>query len=472
MNNEDICFMSATDMADKIKRQEITSVEITEAIIERIQKINPTINAYCTTTFDLAREMAKKADDAVKKGEKLGILNGVPTSVKDLIYLKGVRTTFGSKIYENYIAEEDSVCIKRLKEAGCVILGKTNTPEFGWAGVTFNLVFGTSNNPWDLGRTTGGSSGGAAAACASGISPLAQGSDGGGSLRHPTALCGVYGLKPHYGRIPVYPKRGFAGYALTQPGPITRYVKDAAMMLEIMKGPHESDMESLPAQNINYVEGIKDLPNKLKIGYTLSFGNAKVVDTDVEKCILDSVQKFDKFGWEIDQVKMKLRAPHIPFLTLWTASYAYDLKPILKKWRDQIDPEFIKAVDAGFGYDGLSVIKSFAQRRKIYEAFYPVLKDYDVLLSPTTAIPAFEHGIRFPTEINGKGVSPTAWMPYTYPANMIGNPAASIPAGFSSEGLPIGMQILGRRFDELTVLQVSKAFEEVAPWQEKHPKLE
>ncbi|MFW9785563.1 MAG: amidase [Candidatus Heimdallarchaeota archaeon] len=472
MNKEDICYMSAYHMADMIKRQELTSVEITETIIERIQRINPIINAYCTLTFDLAREMAKKADEAVKKGEKLGLIHGVPTSIKDLVFTKGIRTTFGSKIYENFIPEEDEVVVKRLKDAGCVILGKTNTPEFGWAGVTYNLIFGDSLNPWNLERTTGGSSGGAAAAVASGISPLAQGSDGGGSLRHPTALCGVYGLKPQYGRVPQYPSIGFAGYSLSVQGPITRFVNDAALMLDVMKGPYEGDMESLPEQKVNYCEEVKQFPKKLKIGYSIDFGYAKVIDQDVERCILDSVKKFEELEWEVSEAKIKLRAPNLPFITLWTACYAYDLKSLLTKWRDKIDPQFIKAVDAGFSYDSISIMKAFALRKKIYDAFYTQFKEYDVIISPTTAVPAFKLGIRFPTEINGKAVSPVAWMPFTFPINMMGNPAASIPAGFSREGLPIGMQITGRRFDELTVLQVSKAFEDIAPWQDKKPKLE
>jgi len=196
MNKEDICFMPASQMLKAIKNQELTSLEITETIIERIEKINPIINAYCTLTFDLAREMAKKADDAVKKGEKLSPLHGIPTSIKDLNLTRGIRTTFGSKIYENFIPDEDGLCVARLKKAGIVILGKTNTPEFGYAGVTDNKIFGPTKNPWNLKRTPGGSSGGAAAAVASGISPLALGGDGGGSIRHPATFCGIYGIKP------------------------------------------------------------------------------------------------------------------------------------------------------------------------------------------------------------------------------------------------------------------------------------
>ncbi len=470
MNKEEICFMSACEMLKAIKNQELSSLEITETIIERIEKVNPIINAYCTPTFDLAREMAKKADDAVKKGEILGSLHGIPTSIKDLNLTKGIRTTFGSKIYENYIPDEDNVCVTRLKEAGIVILGKTNTPEFGYAGITDNKIFGPTKNPWNLYRTSGGSSGGAAAAVSSGISPLALGSDGGGSIRHPATFCGVYGIKPQYGRVPEYPKRGVS-FFLSQRGPIVRYVEDAALMLDVLKGPYELDRNTLPRQNINYFESIKEKPDKLKIGYTLNLGYAKIIDSDVEKCIVDSVQKFESLGWSIEPANLKLKNLFFAFVTLYTVCYAYNFKPYLEKWRDKLDPDLLKLIDAGMTYSGLNVMKAMAQRIKFYEKMCNVFRKYDILITPTVAIPAFELGMMFPPTINGKGVGPTSWMPFTFPFNMTGHPAATIPCGWSKEGLPIGMQIIGPRFDELTVLQVSKAFEEIAPWQDKKPQL-
>ena len=273
MNREDICYMPAYEMADKIKKQEITSEEITEILIERIEKINPIINAYCTPTFELAREMAKKADNAVKKGDKLGLLHGIPTSLKDDTETKGIRTTWGSKYYENYVPKEDNIIVKRLKDAGCVILGKTNLPELGFKGVTDNLIFGSTKNPWNLERTSGGSSGGAAAAVASGLSPLALGADGGGSIRIPSSCCGVYGLKPTYGRIPSYPRIGIHFITMDHYGPIVRFVKDAALMLNIMKGHHSADNNSFPDDDIDYLEILNEKPKKLKIGYSKPFGD-------------------------------------------------------------------------------------------------------------------------------------------------------------------------------------------------------
>ncbi len=471
MNKEDICYMSACDMVDAIKRQELTSLKITETIIDRIEKINPKLNAYCTPTFDWARETAKKADDAVKKGEKLGLLHGVPISIKDEMPIKGIRTTFGSKIYENYIPEEDDVVVKRLKDAGCVILGKTNMPEFGFLAITKNLIFGETHNPWDLNKTPGGSTGGGAAAVVSGLGPLALGADGGGSIRIPSCLCGAYGIKPSFGRVPVYPTSGIHFESLIHYGPITRYVKDAALMLDAIKGPHDADTYTLPAQNINYLEKIKEKPNKLKIGYSLDLGYAKVIDSEVKENVVKSVQKFEELGWSVEHVKLKFKNPERPFLALYTVTYAYDLMTKLKEWREKMTPELVKAVEAGLGATGIDFARAIYRRKIIFEKFYQYFKNYDILITPTTGFPAFELGIPFPAEINGKKVSPTAWMPFTPIFNLTGLPAASIPCGWSSEGLPIGMQIIGRRFDDLTVLQVSKAFEEIAPWQDKKPQL-
>ncbi len=469
MKKEEICFMSALDMFEVIRKQELTSVEITETIIERIEKINPITNAYCTTTFDLARKMAKEADEKVKKGEKLGLLNGIPTSIKDLNPVKGIRTTYGSKIFENNIADHDDIAVRRLKKEGCVILGKTNTPEFGFKGVTDNLIFGHSRNPWNLDVTTAGSSGGAASAVVSGLGPLAQGSDGGGSIRHPASFCGAYGLKPSFGRVPRYPTLFPMAMNIAVIGPIVRHVKDAALMLDAMKGPYEGDKASLPKDGFRYIDKISEVPEGLKIGYSLDLGYAKVVDSDVEKNILNSVELFENFGWDVEPVKMKLRKAELAFNTIWISTLGYNLKSYLKEWENKMDPDLVKLIKASSGYDGKSLPRAIAARAQVYATIYKVFKNYDILITPSTAIPAFKLGSMFPSKINGINVSPTAWMPFTFPFNLTGHPAASIPSGWSSNGLPIGMQIIGKKFDELTVLQVSKAFEELAPWQDKRP---
>ena len=469
MNKEDICYMPAWEMVEKIKTQELTSLEITEILIERIEKINPIINAYCTLSFDLAREMAKKADDAIKKGNKLGLLHGIPVSIKDDTETEGIRTTWGSKYYENYIPQEDNVIVKRLKDAGCVILGKTNLPELGFKGVTDNLIFGATKNPWNLERTPGGSSGGSAAAVTSGLGPLALGADGGGSIRIPCSLCGVYGIKPQFGRVPyVYLKTGAAIDTFVQKGPIARYVKDAALMLDVLAGPDESDRFTLPKQDISYFYEINEIPKKLKIGYSVNLGLLKAIDPEVEKCFLAAIQKFEKLDWSIEKSNIRLKNADSIIKVLWSTGFANMMSPLIKQWRDKIDPLLVETVEEGLKLSALDIQMAGVQREKLYESVSRQFKKYDLLLTPTVACTAFELYKIAPDTINGIPVSGRDWL-LTYPFNMTGHPAASIPCGWSNEGLPIGMQIIGKRFDEVSVLQASKAFEELQPWQDKWP---
>ncbi len=476
MSKEDICFMSACDMKDAIMRQELTSQEITEVIIERIEKINPLVNAYCTTTFELARDLAKKADEAVKKGEKLGELQGIPTSIKDEMDTKGIRTTYGSKFYVNQIPEEDDVAVQRLREAGCVILGKTNMPEFGHhPGITDNLIFGFTKNPWNLEKTSGGSSGGSAAAVASGMGPLGLGADGGGSIRVPSSLCGVYGLKPTFGRIPRYPVKGIFFWDMDHYCPIVRYVSDAALMLNIMKGHHPFDQYSFPDDGFDYLKGIESKPKKLKIGYSMNLGFFKLLDETVEKVVLEQVEKFTQYDWNVENVKLKLRKPDYSFNVFASLGFAFDSKKFFNEKPEDLSPDLKGIIKAGLSFSGQDVAKAIAQRKGVYEVFHKYFKDYDILITPTTPCPAFivektEFGTRFPT-IKGKALNITNWMSFTYPFNLTGLPAASIPCGWTDSGLPIGMQIIGKRYDEKTVLQVSKAFEEIAPWQNKKPEI-
>lgn len=475
MTSEEICWMSACNIADLIRRQEKTALDITEIFIERIEKVNPKVNAYCTFTFDLAREMAKKADDAAKKGDKLGLLNGVPTSIKDLMVIKGIRTTFGSKLYEDFIPDENDVVVERLMEAGCVVLGKTNTPEFGHIALTNNKIFGETKNPWNLETNSGGSSGGAASAAAAGLSPLALGSDGGGSIRVPSSCCGVYGLKPTYGRIPSYPRIGIAFKSMDHYGPIVRYVEDAALMLNVMKGHHPGDNVSFPDDNIDYISILDDKPKKLKIGYSLSLGFGKSLHEEIKENVINSIQKFEQFDWEIEEAKINIRNPELAMKILVAIGYAYDLQKAYNTRPEDISPDLRATIMLGLDSNSMNIGKANETRKKVYEVMHDYFNKYDLLITPTLPHPAFkpgwlESGTTFPT-IGRKSLNIITWMNYTYPFNMAGLPAASIPSGWTKDGLPIGMQIIGRRFDEKTVLQVSKAFEEIQPWQDKKPAL-
>jgi Asp-tRNA(Asn)/Glu-tRNA(Gln) amidotransferase A subunit family amidase len=479
MRKEDICFMSACEMAEKIRTQELTAQEITEIIIERIERLNPSINAYCTPTPELARDMAKKADERVKGGEKVGTLNGIPISIKDETEVEGVRTTFGSKIFENNKPRRDDILVKRARNAGAIILGKTNTPAFGFKGETDNLIFGVTKNPWNLERTSGGSSGGAASAVASGLSPLAIGSDGGGSIRIPSSFCGTFGLKPTFGRVP-QSNMLLLGYLGTfvHKGPIVRYVKDAALLLDVLVGEHFSDRYSLPKPNYSCLEKLDEIPSKLKIGYSLDLGFAEVLDPEVEKSVLDAIQEFDQLNWSVDKSEVKIKNPERLFWTFWASGFGYTFKAFLKKWKDKMDPDFAELINIGLEYSAIDLKVAELQREMIYINISRLLKDFDVIITPTVACPAFEIGksaiydmetLKSDIIINGKRSSLLGWLSFTYPFNISGHPAASIPCGWSNEGLPIGMQVVGKRFDELTVLQVSKTFENLVPWQDKRP---
>jgi len=486
MKKEEICYMSACDILEKIKSQELSSQEITEIIIERIEKINPIINAYCTTTFDLARETAKNADEMIKGGETLGLLQGLPVSIKDETETKGIRTTFGSKMFENNVPRNDEALVRRLRDAGVVILGKTNTPAFGYKGETDNLIFGATKNPWNLERTSGGSSGGAASAVASGLGSIGIGSDGGGSIRLPSSFCGIYGLKSTFGRIPhnTMEKIGYLG-TFVHKGPLVRYVKDAALVLDIIAGQDDSDRYSVPKPNYSYLENLNEKPNKLKIGYSLDLGFAEAIDPEVENSVMNGIKKFEEFGWSIEKSNIRLRNPESLFLTIWCSGLGYSVGPFLKQWQDKMEPDFVEIVNLGLSYTAKDLVIAEVQREMIYANICRALRKIDILITPTLACPAFELGKSIPSELNtsmpfenrktnviieGKNMSLTGWLAFTYPFNLSGHPAASIPCGWSKDGLPIGMQIVGKRFDELTVLQVSQAFEDIAPWQDKKPK--
>jgi len=472
MKNNDIYFMPAWKMAELIQNQERTSLEITQAIIERIKKINPIINAYCIPTFDSALEKAKQIDTAIRNNQKVGKLAGVPISIKDEMRIKGVRTTYGSKIYENNIAEEDEITVKRLKREDVVILGKTNMPEFGHHGYTRNLVFGETVNPWNTDKATGGSSGGAAAAVSSGLGPLALGADGGGSIRAPCSFCGLFGIKATQGRVPVHPENTtLADTLLDQYGPLARNVKDAALMLDILKGPYDFDKFSLPAQDISYFDKVDEIPRNLKIGYSLDLGFVKAIDPEVEKNLLNSVHKFEELDYNVDKLKIRLRKPEFAFNIIYTTYFAYEFTSFLKEWKDKMTPSLVRMIEAGSSFNAIDYMKALDIRSNMYERVAEHFKEYDILVTPTTAIPAFNKGEEPPMVINGKSVPPTTFTAFTFPFNLTGHPAASIPCGWSSKNTPIGMQIVGNRFEDLKVLQAAKAFEEIAPWQDKTPNL-
>ncbi|MFX1285492.1 MAG: amidase [Promethearchaeota archaeon] len=465
-----IIWKSAAELAKGIRDGELSPVEVLDSYLDRIKEINPKINAIVTLLEDSAKEEAKKAEKRVKEEKKLGVLHGVPVVIKDNIPVKGVRTTYGSKLYENHMPEEDMILVDRLKRAGAIVLGKTNMPEFGLIGITDNPVFGVTKNPWNTNKTTGGSSGGSAAAVAAGLCPIAIGNDGGGSIRIPSNFCGVFGLKPHLGRIPRYPSLpGWETMAVE--GPITRTVEDAALMMDVMAGPDDRDYLSLPSANVNYRERLEEDVSAKKFAFSPDLGQF-VIDLDVTEVVKNAVSSFSDLGYEVEEVKLDLVDMGEGFLYQIISETAAGLETFREEWEKVMYPAYTAFMGLEENLKAVDFVKIQYKRKELWEQVWKqVFKKYDFLLSPVTAVPAFDIEIGIgPFEVNEESIGPTGWL-LTFPFNFTGQPAASVPCGFTKENLPVGLQIVGNRFDELGVLQASRAFEKGLPWRDKKPSI-
>jgi len=471
MQDTEICYMSALDMTQAIRTRKLSPVEVIDAVLSRIQRLNPKINAYCTILDERARKQAREAEVKVMKGDELGPLHGVPMSIKDLTYTEGVRTTSGSKMYENFIPDHDAIIVERLKAAGAIMLGKTNTPEFGFMGVTDNMLFGPTRNPWNLERHAGGSSGGAAAAVAAGMGPLSQGSDGGGSIRIPSSFCGVFGIKPSFGRIP----RGAGSsdwQTLSQHGPITRTVRDAALALEVMAGRDDRDRHSLPDTNLHYLALLNDNLKGLRVAWSPDLGYAAVEPQVLEKTSA-AVSIFETLGCTVEMATPDITNPGRAFSLIWAVNYAAAYADQLDEWGDQMDPRLVALIKQGNDRLAVEYAQAALEREQLHDRLLPFFETYDLLLTPATAVSAFDVRKLELTEIGErKGSSWLDWTPFTYPFNCTGQPAASIPCGWTNDGLPVGLQIVGRRFDDATVLKAAAAFESASPWSYRRPPLD
>ena len=471
MNELEICYMPAVEMAEAIKTKRLSPVEIMDAVLQRIERLNPRVNAYCTLVSEDARKQAKEAETKVMKGEETGPLHGIPVSIKDLTFTKGVRTTSGSKLYENFIPEQDAIVVERLKTAGAIMVGKTNTPEFGFMGVTDNLLFGPTRNPWNLERHAGGSSGGAAAAVAAGMGPLAQGSDGGGSIRIPCSFCGVFGLKPSFGRVPRGPGSP-DWHTLSHIGPITRTVRDAALAMEVIAGRDDRDRHSLPETGLRYLSLLDTDLKGLKIAWSPDLGYA-IVDPKVLETTAAAVGTFDALGATVEAATPEVSNPSPAFGTIWGVRYASFYQEKLEEWRDQMNPRLVTIIERGKDRSAMEYAQAALALEEFCQQIQPFFDKYDLLLTPQTAVPAFDVNQFEVTEVAGVKGSPIFdWTPFTYPFNLTGQPAASVPCGWTDDGLPVGLQIVGRRFDDLTVLRAAAAFEQASPWADKRPPLD
>jgi aspartyl-tRNA(Asn)/glutamyl-tRNA(Gln) amidotransferase subunit A len=471
MAADELCWMSAARLVAAIKRKKVSPVEVMRAVLDRIERVNPRLNAFVTLTAEQAQRDARAAERAVgKRGAKLGPLHGVPFSTKDLVITKGIRTTFGTRLYADNVPTEDAPMVTRMKAAGAIQLGKTNTPTFGWIGATHNLVFGITRNPWHPDRTPGGSSGGASAAVAAGLGPVAIGTDGGGSIRIPAAFTGIFGHKPSYGRIPLYPPSG--AWSLSHIGPMTRTVEDAALMLNACAGPDERDQYSLPAAGTDYVKALRGSLKGLRLAWTADLGNARVVDPEVEVVCAKAAKRFRELGARVDEARPGWPSPKEAWEAVFCGGIATRMAPYLAERRADIDPGLLPIIERTLKWPPTRYVQAWFDRLAWYDHVRKLFETYDLLLTPTVATPPFKVGLDNPTEIAGRPVEPYDWIPYTYPFNLTGNPAASVPCGFTKDGLPVGLQIVGRRFDDVSVLRAAAGYEKIAPWADQKPPLD
>ncbi len=466
MNDDDICYLSAVELAAAIRSKALSAVEVTEAVLQRIERLNPALNAFCTSMADEARERANEIEAAVLRGNDVGPLCGVPVSIKDNLYVSGVRTTFGSKLLENNVTTEDAPCTERVRRAGAVIIGRTNSPELGWKGVTDNRVFGITRNPWNRDLTPGGSSGGAAAAVAAGMGPIGIGTDGGGSLRIPASFCGLVGFKASFGRVPNYPAT--AVDTLRHTGPITRTVGDAALTIDVLAGPDDRDPNSLPAGQVNLFTELDQGIDGLRIAYSPDLGYARV-DPEVGQLCRQAALRLREAGAVVEQIDLNWDDPYECWNVFFYGGIGASLADKLPEQGDLLDPGLRRAAETGMKLSAVDYVRATLERNAFWQKVRAVYKDYDLLVTPALAVPPFAVGQDDADPLPGQQPRALAWTQFSYPLNLTGQPAASIPCGWTEANLPVGLQLIGRRFDDCTVLQAARALEKIQPWANRRP---
>jgi len=462
---DSIEWLSATALLALYRRKRLSPVEATRAILDRIERINPKVNAYCLVDRDAALKAAKASERRWLKGRPAGRLDGVPLAIKDLMLTKGWPTLRGSRTVDpNQPWEEDATAVARLREAGAVFLGKTTTPEFGWKGVTDCALTGVTRNPWNLAMTAGGSSGGASAALAAGLGPLMTGSDGGGSIRIPGGFAGVYGIKPSFGRVPAHPASPFG--TVSHVGPMARTVADAALMLTVMAQPDWRDWYALPADGTDYTKGLDKGVKGLRIGYSPDLGHAKV-DPEVAAAVAAGARLFQKLGAKVEQADpgagTSLFKDSLEYFSVhWYAGAANLLRGFTPDQRATMDPGLVEIAETGRTYSALDYLAAVRRREELGLAMNRFHQRYDLLLTPSLPIPAFAVGAEVPP---GSGMKRwMEWTPFTYPFNLTRQPAATVPCGLTKAGLPIGLQLVGPLHGEALVLRASRAFERERPF--------
>ncbi|MHB1004155.1 MAG: amidase [Chloroflexota bacterium] len=466
----ELALTPATELAALIRAGRVSPVEAVEAVLAQIAAVNPAINAYCTVLHASARAAAREAEAAVRRGDVLGPLHGVPVALKDVIQTEGVRTTYGSPLFQDYIPVMDEIVVTRLKAAGAIVVGKTNTPELAAGIDTVNPLFGTTRNPWNRRLTAGGSSGGSAAALAAGMAPLALGSDHGGSLRIPAAHCGVVGFRTSAGVVPQYPN-SWVQDPFSVTGPMARTVADTALLLSVLAGPDERVPISLPEPGTVYADAAQGDVAGWRVAWSPDLGVA-AMDPEVLRVCEGALGAWRELGCVVDEGDpgfSRLRETIDPLRAMRTAAQHQNLMANT----DAIDNPFVRSfLSLGASLSALDVGLAEALRARLWDRCVDFFRNHDLLVTPATQTPPFPAGELYPKTIDGQTIkSPVDSFLITYAISMTGLPAISVPCGFTESGLPVGLQIVGRWRGDAQVLRAAAAFERARPWAHLWPPL-
>jgi Asp-tRNA(Asn)/Glu-tRNA(Gln) amidotransferase A subunit family amidase len=462
--------LDAYAIARDVRARDRSPVELADAALAAIEELDPRLGAFTVVLADEARAAARAVENAVAAGEDPGPLAGVPIAIKDHVWMRGAPATNGSLALADFVAPEDCVCVARLRQAGAVLVGKTNNPEFCYRGITDNALFGLTRNPWDLERTPGGSSGGSAAAVAAGMVPLALGTDGGGSIRIPASFCGIAGHKPTFGLVPKEP--GFKGWkTLSVNGPLARTVRDLALMLAVMAGPASADDLTWPVPVGELVAAARGADvREQRIAWSADLGFAPV-EPDVRAAFHAALAALEDAGFELVESHPPPAFPTALWNTIAVAEGYASEGPLLDRWADQMTEGTADLVRAGAGITAGEYVDAQHERARYTRAWSEFFAGHDLLLTPAMQLTAMPVGMLSPAQIDGRPIDQffDDWCTFCYPANLTGQPAACVPIGAGADGLPVGMQIIGRRWEDATVLAAAAAVERTLPWADRWP---
>ncbi|MDO8617044.1 MAG: amidase [Dehalococcoidia bacterium] len=465
----DLNFKPAHELAALIRAKQLSPVELLEACLARIDETNPTLNAWTGMRPEEAMQEARDLEQRLARGEDAGPLAGLPFGVKELDDLAGFPSTHGSLPYKDNYPERDSIEVERLRQAGAIALGKTNAPEFGYTAFTKNLIFGVTRNPWNPERTPGGSSGGSSAAVAAGQVPFCTASDGGGSIRIPASWTGCFGMKVSFGRVPIGPRKMLGWNDTSVHGPMVRTVRDAALYMDAVAGTHEADPNSLPHPGYKYADVLERLPQGLRVAWSPDLGYA-AVEADVLRECTEGARAFEKLGHRIDEVHHVFDDTGLIWGRVSGAEVWAMIHEKVETHREEFGRSFLRGCEMTKDITPEKYGMAQRVRAKLVNQLWEFFENYDLLLTPTLPIEAIDARGAWPTKIAGKDIeNPLHVVAFTYPFNLSGHPAATVRTGFSDNGLPVGLQIVGPRHRDDLVLQAAYAFEQARPWNDRWP---